>query len=599
MKMNRLSFFLASAFMVAFVATASAAPFLSTNDFIIGIDTDDPVLPSSSPDGEPASYAIDGNTGTKYLNFAKLNTGFIVTPFIGASTVQSIQLTTANDAVERDPLTWELYGTNTPGSWTPHGDGAGSWTLIASSDANLPDTRATAGPIQSFSNTTAYSNYRLLFPNVKNATTANSMQIAEVGLFESNDGSGFSVWQFDEAIPFAYAAPDSRSPAAESVTNVLSTTALTTTGTFIAAEGPANVVDGTNAKYFNGGGAFSGFIVTPAAGPKQVQSFRITTANDAETRDPTGWRLFGTNDTITSANTGNNNVSGTAENWTLIGEGGLSLPVGEGSRNTLGPIVSVPNGASYKSYKMQFTGLNNPQGSGGMQIAEAAFFESLDASGANILAPGDPVVATHAEMTKYLNFGGANSGFIVTPAAGAKALTSFQITTADDWPARDPSSYILYGTNDAITSTADSQGTAENWVEIASGALDLPLARNAADDVVTVANTTSYSSYRMVFPTLRHGEDPPVEDLAMQIAAIQFFDASTSSPGDFNSDGKVDGRDLLIWQRNPSVGSLADWKANYGQGGLSAVTAVPEPSAIVLIGGCVLGCFGVRRRASV
>jgi hypothetical protein len=69
-------------------------------------------------------------------------------------------------------------------------------------------------------------------------------------------------------------------------------------------------------------------------------------------------------------------------------------------------------------------------------------------------------------------------------------------------------------------------------------------------------------------------------------------------PGDFNSDGKVDGRDLLLWQRNTSVGSLADWKANYGTGSLAAVSAVPEPGSLVLIGAMgILTCLGRGRRA--
>ncbi|MCH8840896.1 MAG: hypothetical protein IH831_09550, partial [Planctomycetes bacterium] len=33
--------------------------------------------------------------------------------------------------------------------------------------------------------------------------------------------------------------------------------------------------------------------------------------------------------------------------------------------------------------------------------------------------------------------------------------------------------------------------------------------------------------------------------------------------GDFDFNGIVDGFDFLQWQRNPSVGSLADWEANY------------------------------------
>jgi hypothetical protein len=36
------------------------------------------------------------------------------------------------------------------------------------------------------------------------------------------------------------------------------------------------------------------------------------------------------------------------------------------------------------------------------------------------------------------------------------------------------------------------------------------------------------------------------------------------TPGDFDSDGDVDGRDFLIWQRNPTLGALADWQSGYG-----------------------------------
>jgi hypothetical protein len=42
-------------------------------------------------------------------------------------------------------------------------------------------------------------------------------------------------------------------------------------------------------------------------------------------------------------------------------------------------------------------------------------------------------------------------------------------------------------------------------------------------------------------------------------------------PGDFDSNGTVNGRDFLLWQRNSSVGSLADWKANYGSSGGSGI----------------------------
>ncbi|TWU28683.1 PEP-CTERM sorting domain-containing protein [Bythopirellula polymerisocia] len=77
------------------------------------------------------------------------------------------------------------------------------------------------------------------------------------------------------------------------------------------------------------------------------------------------------------------------------------------------------------------------------------------------------------------------------------------------------------------------------------------------------------------------------------LVADSFFDAAdvaaiaalvVAVPGDFDSDGDVDGRDFLVWQRNTSVGNLADWQANYGVGLSAVTTAVPEPTSLVLVG---------------
>lgn len=104
-----------------------------------------------------------------------------------------------------------------------------------------------------------------------------------------------------------------------------------------------------------------------------------------------------------------------------------------------------------------------------------------------------------------------------------------------------------------------------------------------------------------------------IEDLVFQFAVVE------DDSGDFNQDGTVDGDDFLEWQRNPAVGALSDWEANYGNTGLcncgdalvtgkvlysplvslgpvGAVTAVPEPSTLgfVLVGISVL-CGAWRR----
>lgn len=53
-------------------------------------------------------------------------------------------------------------------------------------------------------------------------------------------------------------------------------------------------------------------------------------------------------------------------------------------------------------------------------------------------------------------------------------------------------------------------------------------------------------------------------------------------PGDFDLTGSVDGRDFLLWQRNPGIGNLADWEANYGLPLTAGGAAVPEPSSFMI-----------------
>jgi len=134
------------------------------------------------PGAETPDLAVDDNTGTKFLHFkGELEpTGIQVTPAAGPSIVTGLTLTTANDAIERDPISFELSGSN---------EGIdGPYELIASGDiVDFSDPNAwprftmNATPI-SFDNDVAYAHYQVLFPAVRDAASANSMQIAEVEL---------------------------------------------------------------------------------------------------------------------------------------------------------------------------------------------------------------------------------------------------------------------------------------------------------------------------------------------------------------------------------------------------------------------------------
>ena len=147
------------------------------------------------PSGESSAMALDGKASTKYLNFGKEGSGFIVTPSgMTTGTVQSFTITTANDAEERDPTSWALYGTNDAIISTDNSAGeAENWTLVDEGTVTLPTARLTVGPVVAVTNSGSYTSYKMLFPTLKNASAADSMQIADVAFYESTDGTGTTV----------------------------------------------------------------------------------------------------------------------------------------------------------------------------------------------------------------------------------------------------------------------------------------------------------------------------------------------------------------------------------------------------------------------
>ncbi len=183
---------------------------------------------------------------------------------------------------------------------------------------------------------------------------------------------------------------------------------------------------------------------------------------------------------------------------------------------------------------------------------EAVPFYAVD-----VTAPGDPIVGLRNTVAggangdqanwpggeppanaindnignKYLNFGddtvanqaaGENTGFYVTPAAGETVVGGLRFATANDGDNRDPMTFTLEGTN--------GDPAADAWTLIASGDTGLATnpGRNTWQDASTeplFANTDAYTSYRLLFPTLRGGGQN-----SMQIGEIEFLSAAPSVP---------------------------------------------------------------------
>ena len=315
---------------------------------------------------------------------------------------------------------------------------------------------------------------------------------------------------------------------------------------FPGTETPVQALDQiTTTKYLNFGREMSGLIVTPASGASSVQSFTLTTANDGPERDPAAYLLYGTNSAITSTN----NSAGTAEPWTLVQTGNLSLPT---ARQTLSTPVNITNAANYTSYKIVFNKLreadaaNNPVNPNSMQVADIQFYTGQNAGGTAVTAATDPVIGIDetdsayppterpleaidglkTSGSKYLNFGREGTGLIITPSKGSTIAKAIQLTTANDTPSRDPSHYELYGTNETIKSYENSLGNLENWSLISSGDITLPDTRNVDGDVIGFdSNTTAYTSYKLIFTENKGPDTGTGSANSIQFSEVAIFDS--------------------------------------------------------------------------
>jgi hypothetical protein len=122
--------------------------------------------------------------------------------------------------------------------------------------------------------------------------------------------------------------------------------------------------------------------------------------------------------------------------------------------------------------------------------------------------------------TKYLNFGagaqgvtsatkGVGTGFYVTPAVGSSVANAIRVATANDSENRDPLTVSLEGSN--ATGAALDMGSSWTLIQASINlGIDTDPGRFMLGPVVTFANTTPYTSYRVLVQSQR-GVDNSVQ----------------------------------------------------------------------------------------
>ncbi len=117
--------------------------------------------------------------------------------------------------------------------------------------------------------------------------------------------------------------------------------------------------------------------------------------------------------------------------------------------------------------------------------------------------------------TKYLNFGKENSGLVISLGGSPVVVAGLSLTSANDYPERDPASYLLEGSTDG-----------KNFERI-DGRPVPTFADRLATRTFAFENAKAYTRYRITFPSIRDGKVA----VAMQIAEVQLVAASKRAAG--------------------------------------------------------------------
>lgn len=192
--------------------------------------------------------------------------------------------------------------------------------------------------------------------------------------------------------------------------------AIPTSNNSPGGEGPNNAFDNNpNTKYLNFDKKNAGVTVQLNTG-RIVTGFTVTTANDFSGRDPTSYKLYGSNDGST---------------WTLIKQDSITLSE---NRFATSSVVNTGNTTAYAYYFMVFPTTKAGDGCGlncdSMQIAEITYYydaNSTTTSTASSNTIVDPVTAAN----NTLCCGGSAASFNANPTNSAKVQAFVNRTTAD------------------------------------------------------------------------------------------------------------------------------------------------------------------------
>ncbi|MBB1396471.1 discoidin domain-containing protein [Pseudoalteromonas sp. SG44-8] len=414
-------------------------------------------------DAESAAKAFDNNLDTKWLDHndwlgapSEASPSWIQVDFAKPQAVNSVFITSANDAPERDPENFTILGSN---------DGGKSWFELANIIGASFEDRLSRQEF-SFVNGQKYLSYRVNI--TKNKNNDGLVQVSDIQMV---------------------------GPVFTSVDHTDITSGTTSASNSIGdAENADKAFDNDPTTKWLDHNDWQGaptedkpsWIQMDFVSPVAVDQLVIVSANDAPERDPENFALLASNDDGTT--------------WQK-----LATWVGESfDSRAQRRAFSFSNQLAFSSYRLEVT--KNKNNDGLLQIADIDLIgpelpgeDHSKVAGASYSArnsisdsEGAAQAFDNNVNTKWLDHNdwqgpptNADPAWLQVILPQAKAVNTLTLTSASDAPERDPESFTLMASMDD-----------ENWLDIGAWvgeSFDQRLEKRT----FPVANTLAYSHYRL------------------------------------------------------------------------------------------------------
>ena len=416
---------------------------------------------------EDVRNLFDGSVDTKWCSCTNDFPKEITVMYGESKTINSYSMVTANDAEWRDPKAWTLYGSN---------DGQ-TWNVV---DQRSGQTFNSRGHKRTFAlaNAVQYMYYKLSVTEVYGYdATSGGCQLAEFSLEYSNHITYEPVYSLNE----------NASPAKDT-------------------EGANKLFDGiqndANNKWCNCTDGLPKEITADFGEIRTMIAYSLTSAGDADWRDPKAWTLYGRNSD--------------SEEWTAVDT--RSNIAFESRNSTLAFDLSAA--VSYKQYKLSITATRGGDGAldKGCQLAEIEYqmLGPVYSNNENAVPANGEVVDRLFDgnlTNKWCNCTDGLPKEIMAVYPEAITIEGYSFTSANDAEWRDPKAWTLYGRN------VDS----EEWKAV-DARQDVTFTSRAETQSFTLSTPVRFSQYKLSITATKGGDG--ALDKGCQLAEIDFKEIS-------------------------------------------------------------------------